>query len=84
MTKNKIFKAIAFVVVGLVVALAAIGAIIALYLGTFFPVYVAGKIVIWRKIARWAMYAITISIAFIATAVAIYGADYLAKKMRRR
>lgn len=85
--KENLKRATAYVVAGTMMFYAAIVAVLVMYFGGLFPVYVAGRLVIWRKVVRYGMYAICIIAGIAGVALRQYGANYIerrVKKMRRR
>ena len=84
MKKNDI-KAIAYIVVGFVVALVAVLGMIAMYLsGTFLPVRIGSTYVVGNRIVRYLLYVLLLVIMIFSICLAEYGINFLIKKFHKK
>lgn len=83
--KKNIFKAIIYVIVGIVLTLVSgLSALLMYFSNTFLPVYVGSTYVVGNQLLRYLLYIVLVVIFVASIALIEYAIKYLSKKVKRR
>lgn len=83
--KKNIFKAIIYVIVGIVLTLVSGLSVLLMYFSnTFLPVYVGSTYVVGNQLLRYLLYIVLVVIFVASIALIEYAIKYLSKKVKRR